>query len=113
MIGVQRLNGDGMQGRGVLGWRFKRRTPLWFKLIVGLLMADATLHFGLLFTVSSWAQKLPDPIHSHRVPFRDGVVYFVQPWLGWYLDEKWIAVGLLALLILLLVLKRRQIERDV
>jgi hypothetical protein len=102
-----------MEGRGVLGWRFKRRTPLWFKLIVGLLMADATLHFGLLFTVSSWAQKVPDAIHSHRVPFRDGVIYFVQPSLGWYLDEKWIAVGLLALLILLLVLKRGQLERDV
>jgi hypothetical protein len=100
-----------MTGRGVLGWRFKDRTPLWFKLIVGLLMADSVVHFGLLFTVSTWARKLPDALHSYRIPFRDGRIYFVQPWLGWYLDEKWIGVGLLALLLLLLLLNRAQLER--
>jgi hypothetical protein len=100
-----------MTRSGLLGWRFKHRTPWWFKLIVGLLMADSTLHFGLLLTVSHWARTLPDAIHSYRVPFRDGGNYFVQPWLGWYLDAKWIGVGLLALLLLSLVLKRAQLER--
>jgi hypothetical protein len=100
-----------MEGRGLLGWRFKDRTPLWFKLVLGLVLADSTLHFGMQLTVSSWGRTSPDAIHSHRVPFRDGAIYFIQPWLGWYLDAKWIGFGLLILLLLLLVLNRRQLER--
>jgi hypothetical protein len=96
----------------LLGWRFKNKTPVWFTLIVGLLMADSFLHFGLLFTVSWWAAASPDALHSYRVPFRDGAIYFVQPWLGWYLNAWWIGVGLLALLVVLLALKRGQLERS-
>jgi hypothetical protein len=95
----------------LLGWRFKDRMPLWFKLIVGLLLADSVLHFGLLSTVSNWALPAPDPAHSYRVPFRDGGIYFVQPWLGWYLNAWWLGSVLLALLVLLLVLNRGQLER--
>ena len=101
-----------MTRRGWLGWRFKDRTPLWFKLIVALLMVDSVLHFGLLMTVSTWAQSSRDGAHSYRVPFRDGVNYFVQPWLGSYLDSWWIGVGLLAMLLFLLFLNRAQIERS-
>ena len=95
----------------LLGWRFKDGTPLWCKLIVGLLIADSALHFGLLMTVSSWAQASPDAVHSYRLPFRDGSIYFVQPWLGSYLDARWIGIGLFALLVLLIVLNRDQLER--
>ena len=102
-----------MEERGLLGWRFKGRTPLWFKLVLGLLMTDSALHFGMQCTVSSWARTSPDAIHSYRVPFRDGGIYFIQPWLGWYLDAKWTGVGLLILLLLLLVLNRRQLERSI
>ena len=101
-----------MSGSTRLGWRFKGKTPLWFPLIVGLLLADSALHFGLQFTVSMWAQSSPDAMHSHRLPFRDGVIYFIQPWLGWYLGAWWIGLGLLAILAVLLVLKRGQLERD-
>jgi hypothetical protein len=101
-----------MIGRGWLGWRFKRGTPLWFKLIVTLLMADSMLHFGLLMTVSTWAQPSRDAAHSYLVPFRDGHNYFAQPWLGQYLDTWWIGVGLLAMLVVLLFLKRAQVERS-
>jgi hypothetical protein len=94
-----------------MGWRFKGGTPPWFTLIVGLLMLDSVLHFGLLFTVSSWAQAVADAAHTYRLPFRDGNIYFVQPWLGWYLDARWLGGSLFALLILLLVLKRDQLER--
>lgn len=100
-----------MTGRGLLGWRFKNSTPLWFKLVVALIFADSTLHFGLLSTVSMWASSLRDATHPHPVPFRDGNVYFIDVWLGRYLDAWWISVGLLALLILLLVLNRDRIER--
>jgi hypothetical protein len=95
-----------------LGWRFKHKTPLWFPLIVAALMADSVLHFGLLFTVSSWASTTRDASHSHRIPFRDGVNYFVDPALGWYLDARWIGLGLLVLLIVLLVVNRRNLERS-
>jgi hypothetical protein len=95
----------------LLGWRFKDRTPSWFKLNVGVLMANAVLHFALLSTVPSWALPAPDALHSYRVPFRDGGIYFVQPSLGWYLDAWWIGVGLLALLILLLFVNRDQLDR--
>ena len=100
-----------MTGRGSLGWRFKGGTPLWFKAIVGLLLADSVVHFGLLMTVSSWAHASRDAEHFYRVPFRDGVIYFVQPWLGRYLDTWWIGIGLLVVLAALLFLKRDQLER--
>ena len=100
-----------MAGSRWLGWRFKGRTPLWFLLIVGLLMADSAAHFGLLMTVSSWAQPRRDAVHSYRVPFRDGVNYFVQPQLGWYLDSWWIGVGLFVVLVGLLYVKRGELER--
>jgi hypothetical protein len=95
-----------------MSWRFKDRTPLWFKLVVGLLIADSVLHFGLLSTVSTWASSSRDAIHSHRVPFRDGNIYFVHVWLGKYLDAWWIGLGLLAILVVLLLLNRDQLERD-
>jgi hypothetical protein len=98
-------------GGGLLGWRFKNRTPLWFTAIVALLMADAVLHFTLLMTVSNWALPSPDAAHSYRIPFRDGNVYFVQWRLGRYLDAWWIAPGLLAILVVLLFINREQIER--
>jgi len=101
-----------MIGRTRQGWRFKGKTPLWFTLLVGLLLTDSALHFGLLFTVSMWAQSSPDAIHSYRVPFRDGAIYFIQPWLGWYLGAWWISLGLLAFLTVLLVLNRGQLERE-
>jgi hypothetical protein len=100
-----------MIGRGLFGWRFKNGTPLWFKVIVALLMADALLHFGLLSTVSNWALPSPDHVHPYRVPFRDGNIYFVQSWLGSYLDAWWIGPGLLAILVLLLLRNRDQLER--
>ncbi len=95
----------------LLGWRFKGKTPLWFTLIVGLLIANSVLHFGLLWTVSSWAQSSRDAIHLHQIPFRDGGNYFVQPWLGWYLDAWWIGLSLLTALVVLLLINRDQLER--
>jgi hypothetical protein len=96
----------------LLGWRFKTKTLLWFVLVVGVLMVNAALHFVLLFTVSSWAQPRADFDHSYRVPFRDGVIYFVQPWLGEYLNAWWVGVALLLLLIALLIKNRNQLERS-
>jgi hypothetical protein len=101
-----------VSGRRWLGWRFKDKTPLWFKLIVGLLMADSAAHFGLLSVVPMWAQSSRDAVHSYWIPFRTGVNYFVEPWLGRYLDAWWISVALLAILALLLLLNRNRLERE-
>jgi len=100
-----------MAGRKRLGLRFKNATPWWCQLIVGLLLADSVIHVGLLLTVSSWASSSRDAVHSYRVPFRDGNIYFVQTWVGTYLNTWWIGVGLLALLAVLLVLNRNLLER--
>jgi hypothetical protein len=100
-------------GRQRMGWRFKGKTPLWFKLIVGILIADATAHFSLLWTVSWWASPMRNALHPRPLPFRDGVVYFVGPEVSWYLGAWWIAVGLFFLLVMLLVMNRDQLERTV
>ena len=105
----QRPERNGMSK--LMGWRFKDKMPLWFKLIVGLLIANSALHFGMLLTVSNWAQPAPDGGHTYRLPFRDGAIYFVQSWLGWYLNAWWLGLGLLVLLVLLLVLNREHLER--
>ena len=94
-----------------MGWRFKQGTPWWFTVVVGLLVADSVVHFGLLMTVSTWAQSTGDAVHSYRLPFRDGNIYFVQSWLGQYLDTRWIGVGLLVLLLVLLFVNRDRLER--
>lgn len=102
-----------MAGTGLLGWRFKNKTPLWFTTLVALLMADAVAHFGLLMTVSTWASSSLDAEHSYRVPFRDGHVYFVQSWLGNYLDAWWIGLLLLAILVFMLIRNRGELERAI
>ena len=98
-------------GKQQMGWRFREKMPLWFKLIAGLLIVDATAHFSLLWTVSSWASPVRNAGHAHPVPFRDGVVYWVGPEIGWYLSAWWIAVGLFLLLAVLLIVNRDQLER--
>ena len=95
-----------------MGWRFKDKTPWWFSVLVGLLAVDSTLHVGLLITVSSWAESSRDIGHSYRLPFRDGRIYFVDPWLGQYLNTHWIATGLAVALAVLLYLNRGRIERS-
>lgn len=94
-----------------MGWRFKQKTPLWFKLITVFLIADAAAHSALSLTVSSWASPVRDAMHPRPLPSREGVVYFVSPEAGWYLGAWWIAVGLFLLLLVLLVVKRDQLER--
>jgi len=102
-----------LSGTRRAGWKFKGKTPVWCKAIVGLLVADSLVHLGMLSTVSSWASASRDAEHSYRVPFRDGANYFVQPWLGRYLDAWWIGVGLLVILLVLLLMKREMLERGV
>ncbi len=99
-----------MIGRGA-AWQFKDRMPPWFIIIFGLLALDSALHIGLLSTVSTWASTSRDALHPYGLPFRDGRMYFVQPWVGRYLDTWWIGIALLAVLVILLVVNRHQIER--
>jgi hypothetical protein len=95
------------------GWRFKGKTPLWFKLVAGLLITDAAAHISLSATVAWWASRARDAAHMRLLPFRDGVVYFVSPEVGWYLSAWWISIALFLLLAGLLVVNRDQLERTV
>jgi uncharacterized membrane protein YfcA len=94
-----------------MSWRFKEKTPLWFKLTAGLLLADAAARFFLATTISWWASPVRDAMHPRPLPFRDGVVYFVSPVAGWYVSAWWIGVGLFVVLATLLVVNRDQLER--
>jgi hypothetical protein len=94
-----------------MSWRFKEKTPLWFLLVAGLLIADAVAHFALLFTVSWWASPVRDALHPRPLPFRDGFVYFVTQEVSWYLGAWWIAVALFFILAILLFVNRDQLER--
>jgi len=98
-------------GRRRMSWQFKEKTPTWFYVLAGLLMADTAVHFGLSLMVSSWASPKRDALHMHPLPFRDGVVYFVGDALGWYLGAWWISVVLFAILVVLLVVNRAKLER--
>jgi hypothetical protein len=100
-------------GRQRMGWRFKEKTPLWFTLMAGVLIADAAAHFSLLWTVSWWASPTRDAMHPRPLPFRDGVVYWVTPEISWYLGAWWIAVGLFFVLFVLLIVNRDRLERTV
>jgi hypothetical protein len=95
-----------------MGWRFKGKTPWWFIVLVGLLVVDSALHVGLLTTVSAWAEPSRDLDHTYRLPFRDGRIYFADPWLGLYLNTHWIAIGLVLALVILLYVNRTRIERS-
>jgi hypothetical protein len=96
-----------------MSWRFKGKTPLWFKLIAGLAVVDAAIHFALLSTVAWWASPVRDAEHTHPLPFHDGIVYWVAPEVGSYLHAWWIAVGLFFLLVVLLLVNRDQLEQTV
>jgi hypothetical protein len=100
-----------MLGRPVLGWRFRGATPLWFPILVALIAVDSVVHFALLFMVSSWAADTRDAAHLYPLPFRDGHVYFVSSLMGEFLNAWWLAPVLFALLALLLVMNRDQLER--
>jgi hypothetical protein len=94
-----------------MSWRFKGSTPLWFKLVAGLLLADTALHLGLALTVSSWASPVRDAAHMHPVPFRNGVIYFAPAGIGWYVSAWWIGVGLFVVMLGLLFANRDQLYR--
>jgi hypothetical protein len=96
---------------GWLGWRFKGATPLWCKVMLGLIVVDSVAHFVLLAFVSSWAAVARDAVHPYPLPFRDGQVYFVAPWMGAFLNAWWIAPALFGVLVVMLVVKRDQLER--
>lgn len=95
------------------GWRFKGKTPMWFTALVALITVDTTAHFVPLWTVAHWAQATADDLHRYRLPSHDGVIYFVQPLVGEYLNAWWIDVGLLVILVVLLFANRNKLERGV
>jgi len=97
---------------GWLGWRFKGQTPWWFTLLVAPIVVDSFAHFVMLLMVSSWASPTRDAAHAYPLPFRDGNVYFVSSFMGEFLNAWWLAPALFALLAVLLVLKRDQVERS-
>lgn len=93
-------------------WKFKGETPVWARVLAGLLVVNIFLQIITAYAIPRWFPIQPDPIHSFAVRFKGGPTYFVQPWLGMYSDYGLdIGFVLLGVFLLLLWIKRDQLER--
>jgi hypothetical protein len=92
--------------------RFKNGVPFAFKLISAVIVLNFVVEFSLLLSLSRFARRFPIGSATYAI-LRGKNVYFVHPWLGRYLTTgAWVQFVLLAVLILVLVLNRSQIERQ-
>ena len=93
-------------------WRFKNGAPFSFKLISAVIVLNFIVEFALLFCVPKFGHHLPT--ESDNYPIRHGpTIYFVNPWIGRYLTTgAWVQFVLLALLVVVLLLNRSQIEKE-
>lgn len=92
--------------------RFKNGVPFSFKLISAVIVLNFVVEFGLLLSLSKFANRFPIGRATYAI-LRGKNIYFVHPWLGRYLTSgAWAQFVLLGLLVLVLVLNRSQIERQ-
>ena len=94
-------------------WRFKGKLPTSFNIVMALFWINFLLRLTAFFAIPKWSPTKPDVIHNYPIQYQGGVIYFVQSWLGKYLDYGfWAAFVLIALLFLILaVFHRDKIER--
>ncbi|HEY1802246.1 MAG TPA: hypothetical protein VGG46_15075 [Terriglobales bacterium] len=92
--------------------RFKNGVPFAFKLVSVVIVLNFVVEFSLLLSLSKFASKFPIGSATYAI-LRGKNIYFVHPWLGRYLTTgAWVQFVLLAVLILVLILNRSQIERQ-
>jgi hypothetical protein len=92
--------------------RFKNGVPFSFKLISAIIVLNFIVEFSLLLSLSKFASRFPIGSATYAI-LRGKNIYFVHPWLGRYLTTgAWVQFVLLAVLILVLVLNRSQLEKD-
>jgi hypothetical protein len=93
-------------------WQFKGKAPASFKVLFALLGINFVGQFATSYAIPRWSPIRPDVAHSYLIRFRGGPAYFVQAWLGKYLDYGfWAHFVLLALMFLIAWLHRDELER--
>ena len=100
-----------MPGVGGHRLQWKGRPPFyWSAAAVVLVVYGAALAFGAELLPYVTTQS-PSLTRSHALTVA-GHVRYISPWLWWLWDKgEWICGALLLLLILIMILKRDQIER--
>jgi hypothetical protein len=93
-------------------WQFKGEAPVSFKVTFALLFANWVGVYAAAWAIPRWWPIRPDAIHSASMRFRGGTVYFVQPWLGRYVEYGfWADFVLLGLGLLIAWIHRDELER--
>ncbi len=69
---------------------FKSKVPVSYKVAFVLFATSVFFEIGTKLAIPKWSPKVADAVHSY--PFAiHGVIYFVQPWIGKYLDHtRWV-----------------------
>ncbi len=95
------------------GHRFQwiGRPPLYWTIILVVMMGQIALSLALSFTLPRWAQSVPDA--SHPVQWMEsGHYYYLSPSTSWYMNNDiWITFALLGILAFIMIIHRDKIER--
>lgn len=92
-------------------WEWKRKPPLYWTVLAVIFFFADFLWLANDFILEHIAPQIPDPVRSHAVS-ASGKTYYVQPWLAWFHDSgAWLLGSIFFILVLIMVLKRNQVER--
>lgn len=92
--------------------RFKDEIPAAIKAVIALVLANTVAQIWLYSTMRDHGRTAPDADYSHLVRLKGGIIYYVQPGLGSYLDFALpLEFVLSAVLVLLILLYRNRLER--
>ncbi len=98
-------------GRLLIAWVWKEKAPLYWSVLVTILFVYWMALILSPYFLAYITAPTPNHTHFHAVTVSGGVRY-MNPLLWWCYDKgEWICGVLLLLLILIMFLKRDQIER--
>jgi len=101
-----------MPGAGAHRWQWIAKPPLYWTILLVLMMGHLAVSLLLFFTLSRWAQSLPDASHAIELRMRGGRSYYWSPALGRYLNgHLWFTLGLPGALALIMMIHRNKVER--
>jgi hypothetical protein len=93
-------------------WQFKGETPLWAKILAGVLFLNILLQVVSSYGIPRWTPIHPDAVHSYAIHYRGGPTFYVQPWIGLYVDYGvYLGFAVLVLFLVLLWINRDQLEQ--
>lgn len=100
-----------MPGVGAHRFQWIGKPPLYWTIIFCALMVHVPVSLVLFFTLSHWAQTVPDTSHPIELRVRGVHSYYLSHWLGWYMNNDiWITFALLGILALIIMIHHDKIE---